>query len=1008
MLLRCGLIVVLLFAWPVVAMQPPMPGPARQTSSRIEWSAFQTFGTTDGLPQNSVIALLQDRDGWIYAGTFEGLARYDGRHWHALTLPTDGRRYAVGALAQDSDDGAIWVGTDSQGLWRGVEGRFSRIQLAEPEAVNALHPADGGSMWVGTGAGLERCNGTRCTTVSALRGVGVRSLLLEQIEGEPVLWVGTNGQGLWQLRGLDAAPSPFGHPITREHGLPNNVGLALARFAGDLWIGTGRGLARLSGDRLVVYGAVNEFPVSMVFGLQPRPTLDGRTELFASLRPGGLARISEDGSWSLIDGGHGLPSHAAHALLLEKYRGLLWIGTMTAGIARLEPERWALFDERSGLPDRLVLGVGRGLEPESLWAGTARGAVVWRGGRFQPLLPPSHSTQLVYDVVETTGGERWVAHGQGLQRWIGDRLDADFTVDNSPLPAVSTDRLAIRRVPINGYEIYVGSGHGLARWRALDGLQRIASLPEDLVDGPIRGLAVDPSDDAAQPDVVWVIGGRGIVRLDGETWTRVDAECLRGRATSGLTVERAGTDRAYWVTTRDGLLQIHEDGICTPWTTANRLGALSHVQLAGNSLFVFGTRGVLRLDRHGPPDQTGVLFGAESGLASPEMTSSTVDPWGRLFAASAGGLAALSPETGLPVAQPAPLRLLSAEYGTPAKRLIAGTRLPADQASVHVRYALLAFERESQVRYRAWLSGLHDVPGAWAAASETKFERLPPGRFELVVEARDADGVEARPIRIPFSVGRPWWQSPCSLLTGAVLLVAMGLGLGRLRLAAARRRSAALEAEVDERTRELATANARLQEASVTDPLTGLRNRRFFALAAPAEADRARRDPSRHRLLIAVMDIDHFKAINDQHGHEAGDKVLVEVARRLQAIARGGDFVLRWGGEEFLLLSRSVIHDDAPRVLQRMLRALARIPFDVGTAALPVTASIGAISFPPGERAAAELAIDRAITLADAALYRAKRAGRNRAMLVEPTQDDCGWCDVEVLAELSSTAGTPD
>src|SRR5690606_36149333 len=192
----------------------------------------------------------------------------------------------VGALAQGGD-GAIWIGTDSEGVWRGTKEGFVGIGLQRPEAVNALLPTGENAMWVGTSSGLERCDRSGCTSLDILEGAGVRSLLLDDADGVATLWVGTNGHGVWQLRGLEAGPHVHGVPITREQGLPNNVGLAMTRFAGDLWIGSGRGLVRLKDDRLVVYGEGNGFPVSMVFGLQPAPGPDGRQTLYASLRPGG-------------------------------------------------------------------------------------------------------------------------------------------------------------------------------------------------------------------------------------------------------------------------------------------------------------------------------------------------------------------------------------------------------------------------------------------------------------------------------------------------------------------------------------------------------------------------------------------------------------------------------------------------------------------------------------------------------------------------------------------------
>jgi len=392
---------------------------------------------------------------------------------------------------------------------------------------------------------------------------------------------------------------------------------------------------------------------------------------------------------------------------------------------------------------------------------------------------------------------------------------------------------------------------------------------------------------------------------------------------------------------------------------------------------------VLRLDRHGAADQAGELLGVASGLSSPEVAASTVDDRGRLFAASAAGLAALAPAAARPASQAAPLHLLSAHFGQAKRALSAGQLLSPDDSSVGFEFALLAFDREPALRYRVRLAGLQDNFGAWSKQAEANFPRLPPGQFELHVEARDADGVPATPIRFAFAVDTLWWQRPWALVSFPLLLLGLGLLLGRWRLHATRRKAAELEREVAIRTQELAQANQRLEAVAVTDPLTGLKNRRYFALTAPAEAERARRAGPGGALLLAVLDIDHFKRINDGHGHDAGDAVLVEVARRLQQVARGGDFVLRWGGEEFLLLLRDVAENAADAVLQRVLSALAASPISIGDTELTVTASIGAIGFPVAPNAPTGHSIEQAITLADTALYRAKREGRDRAIRIE-------------------------
>ncbi|MGQ0799341.1 MAG: ligand-binding sensor domain-containing diguanylate cyclase [Pseudomarimonas sp.] len=955
-----------------------------RTTSTLEWRAFHSFSSADGLPQNSVLALLQDRQGFIYAGTAQGLARYDGQQWRPIELPTDGRRYAVGALAEAAD-GALWIGTDSQGAWRVHAGKTVRVALPDSEGINALLPGADGRVWVASYGGLSRCDTNSCVAIKALTGLGARSLLAETIDNEERLWVGTNTAGVLQLRDLQSEqPSTVGAPIDRRAGLPNNVGLSLTRFAGDLWIGSGRGLARFDGQRLHVYGAGNGFPVAMVFGLQASTGNDGQPLLLATLRPGGLAEIAADGSWQLIDGQRGLPANATHSLLHERYRDTQWVGTMTAGVARLERERWALFDERSGLPDRIVMGVGWSpAAGGTLWAGTANGAVYWREGSFVPLLPEPYQKLLVYDLLDAPDGDRWIAHGRGLQRWRDGQLQADFTVDNSALPAVSVDRLGLRRLGKDVHEIYIASGHGMARWRSHDGLRKPDDLPVKDRDVGVRTFATLIDREHADTDVLLVATSSGLWRLDSRGWSSIDLACLGASALLDLAAESHASGDILWLATRDGLLRVAADGSCSPFEAASGLGAITRVQMLDADLYAFGARGVLRIKRRGAANQTGELLGVDSGLSSPEVAGSTVDDRGRLFAASAAGLAALAPAAARPVAQAAPLHLLSAHFGQDGRVLNAGQMLSPDDSSVRFEFALLAFDRERALRYRVRLAGLQDEFGAWSDLAEANFPRLPPGQFELQVEARDADGVPATPIRFAFSVDTLWWQRPWALISFPLALLGLGLLLGRWRLHATRRKAVELEHEVAIRTQELAQANQQLEAVAVTDPLTGLKNRRYFALAAPAEAERARRAGPNGALLLAVLDIDHFKRINDGHGHDAGDAVLVEVARRLQQVARGGDFVFRWGGEEFLLLLRDVAEDAADAVLQRLLHALAATPIAIGETELTVTASIGAIGFPVAPNAPTGHNIEQAITLADAALYRAKREGRDRAIRIE-------------------------
>jgi diguanylate cyclase (GGDEF)-like protein len=169
----------------------------------------------------------------------------------------------------------------------------------------------------------------------------------------------------------------------------------------------------------------------------------------------------------------------------------------------------------------------------------------------------------------------------------------------------------------------------------------------------------------------------------------------------------------------------------------------------------------------------------------------------------------------------------------------------------------------------------------------------------------------------------------------------------------------------------------RVQLLATTDSLTGIDNRRhFFTLA---EQDLARALDRRDAVTAIMLDIDHFKQVNDQYGHQVGDQVIQAVAERVRQTLRSTDRFARYGGEEFVIL----LCDRAPNpteVGDRLRRAVADTPIDSEAGALPVTVSVGVYVFDPGRGLLPE-ALDRA----DAALYRSKQSGRNRVTVDDRT-----------------------
>jgi len=206
---------------------------------------------------------------------------------------------------------------------------------------------------------------------------------------------------------------------------------------------------------------------------------------------------------------------------------------------------------------------------------------------------------------------------------------------------------------------------------------------------------------------------------------------------------------------------------------------------------------------------------------------------------------------------------------------------------------------------------------------------------------------------------RLWW------LLAAVMLLAIVL-------------VTLLYRRVRETHQKLAASHVQLQTQSERDPLTNLANRRHFQAVMASATGRNGQSAGFEGALLLV-DIDHFKHVNDAHGHAAGDAVLVEVAKRLNDAVRSDDLVVRWGGEEFLILAPRAAPEQAEQMAARVLRSLGETPIVFGTQALRVTASIGYARFPLPPYAA-EVPWEQAINLADMALYTAKNQGRNRAV----------------------------
>jgi len=389
-------------------------------------------------------------------------------------------------------------------------------------------------------------------------------------------------------------------------------------------------------------------------------------------------------------------------------------------------------------------------------------------------------------------------------------------------------------------------------------------------------------------------------------------------------------------------------------------------------------------------------YGRLDGMISEDLDQNAflAEPDGTVWLGSSRGL--IRSQAGIPPApEPPPTVVLTnVSAGDRPLSATAEASLPPNERNVSVSWAGLTYVEPRKIRYRHRMAGLVDQYTE-TELTEARFPALPSGRYRFEVLCVSARGkVSVTPAVFTLEVRPAWWQSVWARALWVILAAAALTAFVRWRtrhLEAERRR---LEEAVAARSAELAAANRELREASFTDALTGARNRRFFSTVIEDDVNRTLRvhsTPPANRprncdLIFYIVDIDHFKEINDEFGHDRGDGVLAEMARRLTGVVRDSDRLIRWGGEEFLLISRDADRTRGDVLAGRVMTAVGSEPFDIGGGQkVRRTCSVGWAPFPWYPDSTRTFAFTEVLKLADRAMYLAKQSGRNRSVGVVPS-----------------------
>jgi diguanylate cyclase (GGDEF)-like protein len=956
---------------------------ATALASRPGLVAFQRVPVPDDVPAHLCTAIAQDRQGLMWFGSQRGLVRYDGYQFRVFRSdPADrttlGGNYVRSLLV--ARDGRLWVGTFSGGLsmFDPRTETFTRFPSIPYDRVEGLAEDREGRIWVATTAGLDRLD-PATGSVQRFLNARVRGLLVDR-RGR--VWAGS-GDGLQRQ-------SDDGRRFERV--APQLAGNAFRLFedrAGLIWIGsedhgaavydpsTGT-LRRIDGlSHFWVYGFAEGVPGEIWVA-----TFGGGIDIVDARSLQIIERLRRDATLPDTIGADRLGA------IFRDREGVMWAGTWGEGIARHDPRTRAFRTLRfsPARPDGITHAAAvRALEMHdgTIWVGTnGNGIDVFdRALRRVGGIRAKLSDGAVTCIAQSRNGDAWVAtldgslHRKRVSSPSFERIAAD-RLPGGPIRTIAFDAAGI---------LWAGAARGMAR---IDPRTLETRLYRQWTGAGNASPAIEAIVVAAN-GTLWVGTDNGLYSFDPRDASMVriakDSARADGLPDNWIPDLMLASDGRLWVGTASGacVLRSWDGKVARFDAVASKLRrapapAEALIEDAAGQVWV-GPR--LRVD---PRTWTARDFGPEEGCTFRNffIASRTRTRDGVLLFGSPEGLLLVDPAS-LPARRTQTSVVATAIRVEGAARAGAAVLprldLSAAERSFTVDVSALDFGAPLRQVYRHRMDGLdRDWTVLGSLQHSLTYSRLPPGQYTLRVGVADGDGRwSASELRLPITVAPAVYQTMGFRAAMAALAAAVLYAAYLLRVRQLRARQRTLERVVDERTRELADAYQRIEQASLTDPLTGLRNRRFLEQNIGADLELASRGHG--DLVVLLADLDHFKSVNDTYGHAAGDAVLEQLADVLRTTFRTSDYLVRWGGEEFLVVVRFVERASAPDLAEKLRAAVEAHPFLLpdGTV-LRRTCSVGFASWPAGS-ATFEQIVDRA----DAALYAAKRGGRNACVAAE-------------------------
>jgi len=736
---------------------------------------IDVWQTSDGLPGNTVTAIQQTPDGYLWIGTLNGLVRFDGVQFRVFGEASDLPNTRVLCLVA-ARDGSLWIGTDGGGLVRFRDGRFHALTRKDglaSDTVTAVTEDRDGQIWAGTAAGLSCWRDGKIVATSGIASAQGSAVSATVVDGGNALWVVTANQLMVRRenvalnRPAGADPSSFSSVLTAETGR-----------SGQLWFGGANGYI----------GAVSNGTVQ-VFREQPGQLLEAiwalcetrNGDVWAGTANGGLRRLRA-GRFTSLTTQEGLSDNSVRCLF-EDREGTLWVGTVGGGLNRVKPRKLTTFTTRDGLAHNVVMSLAEDAEG-TLWVGSNCGGLsARRNGVFAPfnanyLL----DNECIWSLLPGRDGALWVGTwGGGLFQIQGKE------VKSFPVVRPGNDEPVVALCENDEGGLWMGTMQGgLRSFR--DGRADFDPATNAQPQPPVTSLIQEPGGR------LWVgTSGGGLQRIEGgqsTTYTRRD-----GLPSDFIRTLHRDAQGALWIGTGGGLARM-EQGRLTAFTRAQGLPdeVISQILEDGRGNFWFGcNQGIFRVTRRDLEDVASgksarvnsIAYGRAEGMETLECTggfhpAGLKSRDGRLWFSTVKGLVMVDPENISVNETPPPVViedvLADGVSQSPVTDRESQIELPPGVQRVEFRFTALSLVAPERNRFKYRLDGLEKDWVEGGSQRAVAYTHLPPARYEFRVVACNNDGVwNDTGATVRFSVRPQVWQTWWfRVLAGVGLLVGVG------------------------------------------------------------------------------------------------------------------------------------------------------------------------------------------------------------------------------------------